>query len=87
MIRQAQESPLSQMAYETGGQFFHNNNNLYKGLRNIANRQSYYYILTYGMPSQKADGSYHHIKLEVTRPGLELSYRKGYYTPKEELTI
>lgn len=83
--KQSQESPLSQMAYETGGLFVTNNNNLYKGFRNIANRQSYYYILTYGMPSQKSDGNYRRIKLEVTRPGLTLSYRKGYYTQKEEL--
>ncbi len=81
----AQESPLSQMAYETGGLFFHNDNNLRKGLRSAIRRQSYYYILSYGMPSPKADGAYHKIKLEVTRPGLSLSYRKGYFTQKEEL--
>ncbi len=83
--RLAQESPLFQMAYETGGMFFHNDNNLYRGVRNILNRQSYYYILTYAMPTQKADGSYRRIKVEVTRPGLNVSYRKGYYTQKEEL--
>jgi VWFA-related protein len=83
----AQESPLSQMAYETGGMFFHNDNNFQKGLRTIAQRQAYYYIMSYGLPSQKADGSYHRIKLEVTRPGLEVSYRKGYYTQKEQLSF
>jgi VWFA-related protein len=81
----AQESPLNQMAYETGGVFFHNDNNLYKGLRNVVQQQSFHYILSYGLPSLKADGNYHHIKLEVARPGLHLSYRKGYYTQKEEL--
>jgi VWFA-related protein len=83
----AQESPLSQMAYETGGMFFHNDNNFAKGIRTIARRQAYYYVLSYGMPSQKADGSYHKIKLEVTRPGLSISYRKGYYTQKEQLNF
>jgi VWFA-related protein len=81
----AQESPLNQMAYETGGLFFHNDNNFYKGLKEVVRRQSYHYILSYGLPSQKSVGSYHHIKLEVTRPGLQVSYRKGYYTQKEEL--
>jgi hypothetical protein len=60
---------------------------MYLGLRNIAHRRSAHYIFTYGMPPHNADGAYHHIKLEVTRPGLELSYRKGYYTPKEEMTF
>ncbi len=82
----AQHSPLAQMAEETGGIFSYNNN-MYKPLQTIASRKSFYYILTYAMPPHKAAGAYNKIKLEVTRPGLEVSYRKGYYTPKEELTV
>lgn len=85
--RAAQEKPMEQMASETGGQFVARSNDMYLGIRNIAHRRPSYYILTYGMPPHKADGAYHHIKLEVTRPGLELSYRKGYYAPKEEMTF
>ncbi len=85
--KRAQESPLIQMASDTGGIFSHRRNDLAKGLREIARRQSYYYILTYNMPPKQADGSYHNIRMEVTRPDLVLSYRKGYYTPKEQLTF
>jgi VWFA-related protein len=85
--QRAQESPLAQMAHDTGGEFLNNSNNIYKQVKDIVRRQSYYYILSYGMPLHKADGAYHHIKLEVARPGLELSYRKGYYTAKEELSF
>ncbi len=81
----AQESPLNQIAYETGGTFFHNDNNFYKGLKEVVKRQSYHYILGYGIAAPKADGNYHHIKLEVNRPGIQVSYRKGYYTQKEVL--
>jgi VWFA-related protein len=87
MDQEAQEKPLAQIAADTGGQFFARGNNMYLGLRNIARRRSSYYIFTYGMPPHNADGAYHRIKVEVTRPGLELSYRKGYYTPKEEMTF
>jgi VWFA-related protein len=83
----AREDPLFQLSYDTGGVFFHNDNDLYKGIKQIIHRQSQYYILTYATPSQKADGSYHRIKVEVSRPGLEISYRKGYYTPREEMTF
>lgn len=83
--KQAQHMPLAQLAEETGGLFFQDNS-MYKPLDTIANRQFSYYILTYGMPPHKADGAYHNIKLELTQPGLKLSYRKGYYVPKEELT-
>jgi hypothetical protein len=82
-----QEGPLGQLSHETGGRFFHNDNNLYKGLNQIVRRPLHYYILTYATASQKADGSYHRIKLEVSRPGLEISYRKGYFAPKEEMTF
>ncbi len=82
----AQHSPLAQMANETGGLFSYSNN-MYKPLQTVANRRSFYYVLTYAMPPHKAEGAYHQIKLEVARPGLELSYRKGYYTPKEELSF
>ena len=83
----AQEDPLHQLAYETGGIFFHNNNDLYKGIRQISDRNDYYYVLTYAISPQKADGRHHSIKLEVLRPGLQVSYRKGYYAPKEEMTF
>ncbi len=83
--KQAKESPLSQIAYETGGMFSHSRNDLYKGIHEIARRQSFYYILSYALPARKADGSYHKIKLELARPDLKLSYRKGYYVQKEEM--
>jgi VWFA-related protein len=85
--RTAQEAALSQLASDTGGQFFNAANNMYKGLRNAANHESYLYIMSYSMPQHAADGSYHKINLEVTRPGLRVSHRKGYYTAKEELTF
>lgn len=83
----AQEDPLHQLAYETGGAFFHNNNDLYQGIRQICDRNDYYYVLTYATSPPKPDGRYHSIKLEVLRPGLQVSYRKGYYAPREEMTF
>ncbi len=83
----AQEEPLARMANETGGLFFHNSNDLYDGLRQIVHRHSFYYVLTYAMPSQRSDGKYHQIKIVLSRPGLDISYRKGYFAPREELTF
>lgn len=83
----AQGEPLSQLANDTGGVYFHNNNDIYKGIQQISSRQEYYYILTYAIPPQKPDGRFHRIKVEVIRPGLQVSYRKGYYAPKEEVTF
>jgi hypothetical protein len=78
-----QYAPLAQMAEETGGVFAYDDN-LYKSLQTLIHHRSDYFVLTYGMPPHKADGAYHAIKLEATRPGLTLVYRRGYYTQKEE---
>jgi VWFA-related protein len=83
----AQEEPLSQLANDTGGAFFHNSNDIYKGIRQISSRQECYYILSYAISPQKPDGRFHRIRVDVTRPGLQVSYRKGYYAPKEEVTF
>jgi VWFA-related protein len=85
--RMSQADPLSQLAAETGGYFHHNNNDLYAGMKVIAERQTYYYVLTYASPDIRNDGRYHKIKLEVSRPGIEVTYRKGYYAPKEEISF
>jgi VWFA-related protein len=82
-----QESPLYQMANDTGGMFHHNNNDLQAGVRAIVHRQSSYYVMTFSAPQQESDGRYHPIKLEVSRGGLDLAYRKGYYAPREEQTF
>ncbi len=83
----SQEDALVMLAHDTGGIFHHNSNDLHAGLKQIADREAHYYVLSYATPSQKPDGRYHKIKLEIARPGLELAYRRGYYAPKEELTF
>ena len=83
----AQESPLHRMTIETAGLFSRNSNDLYAGLRRIVHRHSVYYVLTYAAPMQKPDGRFHRIQVEIARDGLELSHRKGYYAPREELTF
>lgn len=81
-----QSRPLEKVTGETGGTYFRNSNDLVAGLKQIANARSYYYVLSYASPDQKASGKYHKIRVEVDRPGLELSYRRGYYAPREKLS-
>lgn len=82
----AQSQPLAQLALETGGVHFHNNNDLFGGLKQIADSQSFYYVLTYASPATASDGRYHRINVKVSRPGLEVTHRKGYYAPREDPT-
>ena len=81
-----QRRPLEKFTEETGGVLFTDNNDLVAGLRQVSETQSYYYVLSYASPDQKASGKYHKIRVEVDRPSLELSYRRGYYAPREILS-
>lgn len=78
--------PLESLAEDTGGIFYRASNDLVAGFRQIRDAQSFYYVLSYASSDQKAGGKYHRIRVEVDRPGLELSYRRGYFAPREELS-
>lgn len=83
----AQSQPLEQLALETGGAHFRNNNDLLGGLKQIADNQSFYYVMTYASPAAASDGRYHRINVKVSRPGLKVTHRKGYYAPREDPTF
>ena len=83
---QLQAEALAELAGETGGIYFHGSNDLFAGLQKISDNQSLYYVLTYASPSQASDGRYHRIKVNVRRPGLKISHRKGYFSQKERIS-
>ena len=82
-----QSRPLEKVTEETGGTYFRDSNDLVAGFRQIRDAQSFYYVLSYASPDQKANGKFHKILVEVDRAGLELSYRRGYFAPREKLSL
>ncbi|MDM7998319.1 MAG: VWA domain-containing protein [Acidobacteriota bacterium] len=84
--KRAQEETLAQIASDTGG-LFSNGNDMNEAFRRAFRYQPSYYIMSYNLPSRKADGTFHTIRVESTRPGIKLSYRKGYYTQQEQLAV
>jgi hypothetical protein len=61
-----------------GGVAYYNSNDLSSAIASAIDNGSHFYTLSYFPPKQKDDGHYHAIKIEVSRPGLRLVYRKGY---------
>ena len=78
----ANQQVLSALARGTGGFTIFNTNDFLAGLNKIANELDEYYILGYVPPSQAHDGSYHKIAVNVTRKGVQLRHRNGYYDLK-----
>ncbi len=79
-------SVLEEMAADTGGEFYHNNNDLDAGLQRLATPPEAVYHLGFSPQNLKMDGSYHGLKVVLKAaskiPGVELNARKGYYAPK-----
>jgi VWFA-related protein len=79
----AQVEVLSDLAYATGGNFFHNSNDLDAGFKSVAATPEYFYTLGFSPQNLKLDGSYHSLKVSLKEPAkLTLTARRGYYAPK-----
>jgi VWFA-related protein len=72
---------LQQMTKATGGKYFGNISSYEKHIEKIQDLTGCYYVLGYYV-DDNWDGAYHKIKVEATRPGLEVHAQKGYFNPK-----
>jgi len=78
-----QSDVLAELAYGTGGTFFHNSNDLDEGFRRVAARPEYFYVLGFSPQNLKLDGTFHNLKITIKDAGkVSLQARRGYYAPK-----
>ena len=74
---------LAEIAEGTGGQFFHNDNDLQEGLRRTLAPPEVSYALTFSPQKLKYNGAFHTVKVSlVSGRGLTVQARKGYFAPK-----
>jgi VWFA-related protein len=69
---------MEAVAEATGGAAYYNTNDLKGAVAKAVGNGANYYSVSYVPPSLAYDGKYHSIDVEVDRPGVHLSYRKGY---------
>lgn len=78
---------LASLAYDTGGQFFYNNNDLTEGFREMSAPPSVSYLLGFSPENLKADGSRHRLSVKLAdTPHVEILARTAYFAPGGELT-
>jgi len=70
---------LRALADNTDGRAIINRNDLAKGMQQIIRDSSGYYLLGYNSTQAPTDGRFHKIDVEVTRRGVEVRARKGYW--------
>jgi VWFA-related protein len=76
---------LAQVAEGTGGEFFHNNNDLKGGFGRLAGSPGAY-ILAFAPKDLKPDGKFHQLKVRLAEKeaAYSIQARRGYFAPRNE---
>ena len=74
---------MAELAHGTGGEFFHDNNDLKAGFGALAG-SPVYYILAFAPNDVKLDGKFHSLKVTLAdrQKGVSLQARRGYFAAK-----
>ena len=75
---------LHTLSNNTDGRAIVNRNDLAAGMKQIMRDSSGYYLLGYTSSRAPTDGKFHEIKVNVTRRGVQVRARKGYWALTEE---
>ncbi len=73
------EESMTELAEQTGGKICINNNDLTDCVKTAVEEGSSYYELAYYPDASNWHGEFHHIVVKTTRPGVQLSFRQGYF--------
>jgi len=73
------QETMREMARETGGRAYVNQNEIKVGVERAFADESAAYTLGYYPDNKKNDGKYRQIKVKVKRDGVEIHNRRGYY--------
>jgi len=76
---QASQNTMKEVAAETGGKAYMNQNEIKEGIALASADDQATYELGYYPDNKKWDGKYRHIKVKVAQGDTEIRYRKGYF--------
>jgi VWFA-related protein len=79
----SQES-MTEVAQSTGGKICINNNDLTSCVKTAVEEGSSYYEIAYYPEASEWHGEFHQVLVKTSRPGVQLSYREGYFAHNNE---
>jgi VWFA-related protein len=79
---QGSRETLASLSTDTGGKFFYDLNDFSPAFQEVQKENSSYYLIGYSPTNKRSDGRFRHIRVEVTRSGLKVQARPGYFAPK-----
>jgi VWFA-related protein len=77
---------MDDIARETGGEAFYNQNDLRKLMQRSLDEGTNYYTLAYVPQDHNWDGRYRKIEIKVSVEGAKIRYRSGYYAAPDVAT-
>jgi hypothetical protein len=83
VLREDPRNGLSGLARDTGGVAFDNTNNLRQGFERVESDLRNYYLIGYSPTNEKFDGKFRTIDVKVTRPGVVVAARRGYFAVRD----
>jgi VWFA-related protein len=78
----AEHATMNLIGDQTGGHAFYNTNGLKEAAAAAIEDGSAYFTLTYAPSDTKLDGGIRRVRVELTKPGYHLSYRRTYFADK-----
>lgn len=78
-VRFSTQDSMQNLADQTGGRVCFNNNDLSECVKRAIGDSSSYYELSYYPSDKNWRGEFRRIFVKTTRPGVQLSFRKGYF--------
>ncbi len=76
------QETLVTLSHDTGGKAFTDSNDLSLAMKQVQKDVNIYYVVGYFSTNSKEDGKYRKIRVEVSRPGVKIEHRPGYFASK-----
>jgi len=87
-IRMDPVGNLADLAGSTGGMLIGNTNDVRAGIAHAVGDLRGYYEVAYSPSNREFDGKFRHLSVKVSRPGVEVQTRSGYFAmPPGEATV
>jgi VWFA-related protein len=72
------------VALDTGGRAFKGTDNLADGMEKVVRESRTYYLLGFASSNTKRDGKFRKLEVKVSRPGVDVRARPGYYAAGDD---
>jgi hypothetical protein len=82
-----QHGALDDIATATGGKAFYNTNGIKEAMTEVADESTNYYTLAFSPTNRQFNGSYRKLLVNVSRPGIQLAYRPGYFARNDDYEL